>query len=747
MFRQEAILIRSMSGGLFTATCLADREIEAVDTSRARAKKKLERKIMKSGDEFFERPGRTFASAQVESKKFSVQPMTIIRERRFPTGPQIDIAVHVIRALDTWDRLFGLLPEFNISFYCPKPEEFQNMFNETVRSVLATASTDRLISAWPTSVYELDWLNIRIRSKGNRKLSHPVQSLRQVAEPLAHRSPVFVPPNVRYELRRTLKSQLATENMLLIGASGVGKSTLLQSVAREIQRERKNEEAADKSRVSTPIFWFSSASRLIAGMRYLGQWEERIEQVIQELSVFNGVLVIDNLRDLLVTGGRAPQNSVAAFLIPYLRNTQLRLASEVTPLQLEYCQRHLPGLVDCLSLVRFEALDAASETDLINQVITHEFDKHKRTLSEGVSNTIVRLSRQYLTGYAPPSGSMRFVNHWQADAKQNESIGSLDSAIDAYAKWSSLPDRLLRDSVTLDRDQIVTELERTVVGQRTACIAAADVVTRLKSSLNTPNRPFGCMLLSGPTGVGKTQLAKSLANYLFGIDGEKSRLIRLDMSEYNSYAAGDRFLNKGDHEPADWIQKVREQPLQVVLFDEIEKASSEVFDILLSVLDEGRITDRFGNLTSFCSTIVLMTSNLGSNKRSMSGFDSQADVDFISEVRKAFRPEFFNRLDAVVAFNPLDAKMIESIARKELKETAHREGIKRWGLRLEFSERLVQHIAKVGFSPTLGARPLQRAVESVVISQLAKWLINEAPEFGKTLQLDWNPNTESLTIS
>jgi ATP-dependent Clp protease ATP-binding subunit ClpA len=267
-------------------------------------------------------------------------------------------------------------------------------------------------------------------------------------------------------------------------------------------------------------------------------------------------------------------------------------------------------------------------------------------------------------------------------------------------------------------------LEREVIGQPRACNAVTDVVMRLKATMHEPGRPLGCLLFCGPTGVGKTQLAKSLAKYLFGADKSRSKLIRLDMSEFQSYAAGHRLLRDAEGKSAAWIQSLREQPLQVLLLDEIEKASSEVFDVLLSVLDEGRLSDSVGNVTSLRSTVIILTSNLGSTQNSLSGFHGGNSMDYGSYVRKVLRPEFVNRLDSIVAFESLSPETVLSMTRKELSEINQREGVQRQGFRLEFTDRLVEHIASVGFSPTLGARPLQRTIESLVMAPLSRWMID-----------------------
>jgi ATP-dependent Clp protease ATP-binding subunit ClpC len=218
------------------------------------------------------------------------------------------------------------------------------------------------------------------------------------------------------------------------------------------------------------------------------------------------------------------------------------------------------------------------------------------------------------------------------------------------------------------------------------------------------------------------------------------------MSEYSGGSAGHRLLMDAEGHSARWIQQIRSKPLGVLLLDEIEKASSEVFDILLSVLDEGRLTDRLGRVTSFRNTVILMTSNLGARVGSSLGFSDDNRIDYRSVVRKAFRPEFFNRLDAVIAFSPLSREVIHRITEKELRDLCRREGLERYGRKLSWTPALVEHLAQVGFESNLGARPLQRFIETDVVSPLSKWLVDQANSSDQQLQLDWHP-VERLVVN
>jgi ATP-dependent Clp protease ATP-binding subunit ClpC len=307
--------------------------------------------------------------------------------------------------------------------------------------------------------------------------------------------------------------------------------------------------------------------------------------------------------------------------------------------------------------------------------------------------------------------------------QQRRSEIPVRQAVQDFVEQTGLPERIVRDEFPLPAEEVFAALTSRIVGQDDACRAAGNAILRLKSGLNDPQRPIGVLLFCGPTGVGKTELAKALTDYLFGHGGATDRLVRLDMSEYSSPWAAQRLLAKDDRTPSELIQRVRQQPFVTVLLDEIEKAAPEVFDILLGLLDEGRLTDPFGRTTDFRSAILVMTSNLGTSNRQSIGFAGETAEGYDAEVRAFFRPEFYNRIDAVVTFRPLSPEVCLAITRKELAAIAAREGLVKAGLRLAFSDALTQYLARTGFDSRYGARPLQRTLEARVVSELSRYLI------------------------
>ncbi len=575
-----------------------------------------------------------------------------------------------------------------------------------------------------------------------------VKTLQSVAEPLVGKGqPFFLVPQ-RSQDEHSVMSALARGSCLIVGESGVGKSAILRHVARKIQREeRQRTPAKERRQLSAgtsrlPRFWLSSGGRLIAGMQYLGQWQERLEAVIAELSDSDAVLAIENITDLVRLGGGTPRESLAAFMLPYIQTGQLRLVVEATPEELDACRRWLPAFVDALPVVRIEPLTPRQETNLLDRFLKNDARDRKSTYDSNLADTIRQWCFQFQRHAAAPGPSVEFLKTCLASRPKDLTI---DEAAEKFIQRTGLLEIFLRDAWTLERSEVTQALQKEVIGQDAACDIVAGVVTRIKSALNDPQRPFACLLFCGPTGVGKTQLSKSLARYLFGHGEGKTPMVRLDMSEYAGIAAGHRFLLDNEDRPATWIQQIRSKPLSLLLFDEIEKASPEVFDILLSLLDEGRLTDRTGKVTSFRNTVVIMTSNLGAKQSTAIGFSDSDTTDYVSEVRRGFRPEFFNRLDHVVPFLPLNRAAIQSIARKELNEVALREGIRRSSIRIKYTDKLVEKLAEVGFDSHLGARPLQRTIETRVVAPLARDLLAQR-RHDCELELDWDSAQDQLVI-
>ncbi len=740
------VIVTQPKSGVAIAQLLDGLSHQAAGVSIEQALRLLKRNLLREIKKHRISTLPTWEDAKLFTKSFQVQPAIIHKDRRYPAGPRIALPVRFVELIDEREQQYCMLPDFSEILFIPEPELMRTMLTETMRSLTATLTPQQLHRLWPPAQSELRWMRLTLAEPSGFKRGTPSRVLSQVAEPLTDNRNLTLPSGARGEVVGALCQSIPTGSCLVVGDVGVGKSTLIAIAAKELQQAkrvelRKNKELAQAG-AATRMFWCSSGGRLIAGMRYLGQWQQRLEQVIAELADIDGVLIIENLLDLVSVGGREPRDSLAAFLIPYIRSGSLRMVAEATPTELDACRRLLPGLIDALPLVHVQPMHIEHEVELLSTTLHNRLQSTDILYDPELPAHLSRLCRQFQRHSAPPGPAMRLVEEFAGKRrlKTAEKNWTVPWMLGQFSKKTGLPLAIIDDAVSLRKEDVAATLALDVIGQDPACLEVAGVVTRAKSAVQDPRRPFGCLLLCGPTGVGKTQLAKSLAKYLFGASSEKLPLVRLDMSEYTGVSAGQRLLNDSEGNSASWIQQVRAKPLSVLLLDEIEKASGEVFDILLSVLDEGRLTDRLGRVTSFRNTVILMTSNLGARVGSSLGFSDDNRIDYRSIVRKSFRPEFFNRLDAVIAFSPLSREVIYRITEKELGDLRKREGLERYGRRLTWTPALVEHLAQVGFESNLGARPLQRFLETHVVSPLSKWLVEHANVGAQELQLDWDSN-------
>lgn len=662
----------------------------------------------------------------------SIKPEYKIADKVFPCNEMVPIKVPAVSARHASGMYIGLLPTLDIRFNYYDPEAFASLASHFAQGALAGRTPEELSRHLPLKGRHLEEIIITIKTKAKRasakdwRTDQTIEHLAGVAEPLSARS---VRGRYMRACRRdtevaVLLDRLNTKqsNTLLVGDPGSGKTTVLTEVARRMERTARQEHA------DTPYaMWVTNAHRVIAGMRYLGQWEARCEKLIEELSRVRGILCVENLLDLIRTGGVGPLDSIAAFLMPYLRRGELALVAETTAGELEACRRLLPGFVDCFQILKINAFESDDACAVLNEMVSLISQNTHIEAEDGVAVLTFRLFNRFAPYSSFPGGAIDFlVRIFEATLDANEKRLTKDYVLKAFARQTGLPQLFLRDDIPLERKTAISSFSAQIIGQERACAVAANLVTRFKAGMNDPTRPIGIFIFCGPTGVGKTALACQLSNYFFGHGDESDRLIRLDMSEFGVPGAAGRLITSPDGGPSDLIKKMRRQPFSLVLLDEVEKAHAEVFDVLMNVFDEGRLSDPYGRITSFRSAIIIMTSNLGASAQGSLGFTEQHPV-YEEEVMNFFRPEFFNRLDGVVTFDPLTHDSVLKIAEKELAELPEREGLKAYGIRLRWTPEVTEYVARAGFDIRYGARPLQRAIERDIITPLAR-LLAERPE-------------------
>jgi len=654
--------------------------------------------------------------------RVAVHPQAIVKARHVIAAEEVSIKVaYAWMSLDR-GGFRVLVPRFDWWFLLEDVE----MAPSVIRQAVAAA----MLGKKPRALYEfrgvveervLEW-SPTLGRKPDRRL-HPPRAVRTpnlhaVAEDLAarerrHKRPIVGDIDVENEVR--LVTGERPRSLLVVGPPGCGKTTWVRILALRLAR------AGDERRTTV---WATSADRIVSGMAYLGQWEQRCLEIVEELSTEGDILYVAELAPLC--SPQSGRTSIADMFADAVAAGEVRLIAECTPEDHERLAATFPAFVGLFSVVRLHPPGSSALPSLL--------DTYQARLNPSIAFTgpalrqLVQQLEFFERSRSFPGKGFRFLD-WLNRRKdsgvrppEDEGVTTLGpiELSEAFAASTGLPLELISDAHVAGRDVIATRLRAGVIGQDRACAMAARVLTRFKTCVGDPERPIGSLFFVGPTGVGKTELAKQLARYMFG---RADKMIRLDMSEFMVPGAAQRLLATGRGSES-LVERVRRQPLSLVLLDEIEKAHPEVFDLLLAMLGEGRMTDTAGSFVDFRMTLVVMTSNLGVRERASPGFGStgQTEDELIVAVRRHFRPEFFNRIDHVIPFRNLARADILQIVDLELAHVVAREGVRRRNLRLVADDEAKHALAEAGWHPTRGARPLKRVIEERVVTPLAALL-------------------------
>ena len=508
-------------------------------------------------------------------------------------------------------------------------------------------------------------------------------------------------------------------SLLLVGHSGVGKTALVHELAAKIAAKQVPERLLD-----TPI-WYVTGSRIIAGMRFLGEWQERCQKIIEEVRNQQGILYMDGILEVLMAGSKRSGLNVAQMLLPFIQKDDLVVIVEATPDALSVAEQQNMPFVQ--SFRRFQVPPfQASESFSILERSARRIAKEQRVIfsREAIHRALDTLARFGDADSLPGSG-IRLIEQMgrlYPPSSEKRKLQARD-AIKAFSQASGFPQSLIDPDQQLDIKALRSFFWERIIGQDQALELLLNLILLIKSGLNDPQKPLGSFLFMGPTGVGKTEAVLTLAEYLFG---DRKRIFRFDMSEYSVPGSSLRLVG-GDEGQGELTKKVREQPFAIILLDEIEKAESGVFDILLQVLGEGRLTDMTGSTVRFTHSIVIMTSNLGAQQKPPVGFGERTLHDLEEHYRDAaerfFRPEFINRIDFFVPFHPLEETSLTKIAKMMLDKALEREGFQRRKLSFSYDEGLLAQIVRRGYEPRYGARPMKRAIEQNVLIPLSRRLI------------------------
>ena len=530
-------------------------------------------------------------------------------------------------------------------------------------------------------------------------------------------------------------------NPMLVGDPGVGKSAIVEGIAIKIATGDIPPALADKRLISLDL------GSIVAGTKYRGDFEKRLKSIINEVAANPDVILfIDEFHTIVGAGGASGSLDAANMLKPALARGDIQCIGATTLDEFRKIVEKDGALDRRFQKIVVEHTDIAHTISILDRLKTN-YEKHHNViyLDEAIE-ACVRMSDRYITDRCLPdkaidamdeAGSMvRLKNPKKTGRVTAEDVASIIS------KMTGIPSGRVAEGEGNKLMKMRPKLQGRIIGQDEAIDKVVRAIQRNRAGIKDPGKPIGTFMFFGPTGVGKTQLAKSLAEYLF--DSEEN-MVRIDMSEYMEKFNVTRLVGAppgyvGFEEGGQLSERVRRKPYSVVLLDEIEKAHPDVFNILLQILDEGRLTDSNGRTVSFRNTIVIMTSNVGSRELeeygsgvgfSTAGRNVQGNRKSILEkaVKKAFPPEFINRVDEIVYFNSLVKEDIEKIIDIELKGLKKR--VKEAGFDIYVSPAAKRFVADAGYDPSYGARPLKRAIQKYIEDPVSEHIISDRMLTGK----------------
>ncbi len=609
-------------------------------------------------------------------------------------------------------------------------------------------------------------------------------------------------------------SRRTKNNPVLIGEAGVGKTAIVEGLAQKISNNDVPEILMGKRVVALDL------GAMIAGSRFRGEFEERLKAAIEEIQRSEGeiILFIDELHTVVGAGAAQGAMDASNMLKPALARGELHAIGATTLDEYhKYIEKDAalerrfapvfveePSVEDTIKMlmglrdryeahhkVRFsdEALVAAARLSARYVTDSHLPDKAIDLIDEAAAKLRVALyslppelkamkseidrlaaeeeqaglERDYERAAQKKAERLRLQSEFETLREKWENEHQLDEVVDEHdiaevvAMWTGIPVHQMMETEAEKLLHMEERLHERIIGQDEAIHAISDAIRRARSGLKDPRRPIGSFIFIGPSGVGKTELAKALAEFLFD---DPDALVRLDMSEYREQHTVSRLFGAppgyvGYEEGGQLTEAVRRRPYRVILFDEIEKAHPEVWNALLQILEDGRMTDGQGNVVDFRNTVLIMTSNLGTEyvrKSGSLGFLQQSDDADVRQshekiekaLKSTFRPEFLNRIDEIITFSPLSLEQMRQIVDLQMKEIQER--LSEHGLTVELTPAARSWLAEVGYDPAFGARPLRRALQKHVESPLAISLLSGEFQRGDTILVDVDEQNQKLTF-
>jgi ATP-dependent Clp protease ATP-binding subunit ClpC len=610
-------------------------------------------------------------------------------------------------------------------------------------------------------------------------------------------------------------SRRTKNNPVLIGEAGVGKTAIVEGLAQKIASNDVPEILMGKKVVSLDL------GAMIAGSRFRGEFEERLKASIEEVQRSAGeiILFIDELHTVVGAGAAQGAMDASNMLKPALARGELQCVGATT---LDEYQKHIEKDSALERRFAPVFVDEPTQDDTLKMLagLRDRYEAHHKVhFSDEALAAAVKLSSRYVTDRRLPDKAIDLMDEaaaklrvalysmppelkntkseldrlkaeeelagverdyeraarmkaerlrmeeqfneardkWEEEHKLDEVV-DVDDIAQVLAQWTGIPVSQMLEAESEKLLKMEERLHERIIGQEEAIHAISDAIRRARSGLKDPKRPIGSFIFIGPSGVGKTELAKALAEFLF--DDEEA-LVRIDMSEYREQHTVSRLFGAppgyvGYEEGGQLTEAVRRRPYRVILFDEIEKAHPEVWNALLQILDDGRLTDGQGRVVDFRNTVLIMTSNLGTEfvrqggtlgflQKTDTDEDRQAHEKIEKSLRSTFRPEFLNRIDEIIMFSPLTTEQMLDIVDLQMKEVSAR--LEEHGLNVELTAEAREWLAKVGFDPSFGARPLKRALQKHVESPLSIALLGGEFTTGDTVIVGLDREKQEISFT
>jgi len=603
-------------------------------------------------------------------------------------------------------------------------------------------------------------------------------------------------------------------NPVLIGEPGVGKTAIVEGLAQMIAADEVTEALKDHRVLALDM------AAVIAGTKYRGQFEERLKAVMNEISQNRGVILfIDELHTLVGAGAAEGAIDASNMLKPALARGELQCIGASTLNEYRKYIEKDGALERRFQPVIVDPPTVEETLDILKGLRPHYEDHHRVSIPDPSLEQAARLSDRYITDRFLPDKAIDVIDeagarariasqvpppeveelkeelreiaerkedairdqdferaaelrdeerefqkkireqqdHWEEERKKHRPEIEEEDVAFIVSRWTGIPVTKIKTAESQRLINMEEELHKRVVGQDDAIKAVSRAIRRSRAGLKDPTRPIGSFIFSGPTGVGKTELARALAEFLFA---DEEALIRVDMSEYMEKFSVSRLIGAppgyvGYEDSGTLTKQVRRRPYSVVLLDEIEKAHPDVFNILLQVLDEGHLTDNYGRVIDFKNTVLIMTSNLGARditKGGGLGFqrqDQQASYEAMQdkvteEIERAFNPEFLNRLDDTIVFHSLTRDQIGEIVHIMLEEVKERLAEEELSIRL--TDAALDFLVEEGYDEKFGARPLRRAIQRYLEDPLSEKILLAEFSEGDEIEVDVNPEEKGLSL-